>query len=157
MDERDFLNALVEDRFPKKEASEFFTEMRKEGGAVKEVLKKSIDFASKNKAQLIGSAVGAGIAAAYQYSHSKPGKDGPSKERARSERSLAGSTASMDKMKTEGKEPGYLGELGHARSKGSVEVAKVNEKHPTRAALLAAGMGATAGGSLAGIGKHFFG
>lgn len=157
MDEKDFLSALSENRFPKTEASEYFTKMRKEAGAAKELLGKGVEFASKNKAQLIGSALGAGVAAAYQYLGSKPGKTGVSQERASAEKNLTNSTAAMDKMQAEGKQPGYVNELGHARTKGSVEVAKANEKHPGRSALLAAGMGAAAGGGLASIGKRILG
>lgn len=151
MDERDFLNALGESRFPSEEASEFFAHMRKEAGTAKDLLNKGLEFASQNKVQLIGSALGAGTATGLQYLANKPGKDGVSPQRALAEKSLAGSEADQKKMQAEGKEPGMFKELNHSRAKATADVSKVLEKHPKRGALIAAPVGAAVGGGLAAL------
>lgn len=154
MNELDFLKALGEDRFPAKEASDFFSEMRKEAGTAKVIAQKGAEFLSKNKVQLLGSAIGAAAATGLQYMANKKGKDGPSSQRSSAEKNLAKSTENQDSMQAAGKEPGMLSELGHSRSKATADVSKVLEKHPKRGALLAAPVGAAVGGGLASLGKH---
>lgn len=147
MDDRDLFNSLSTGRFPSKEASEYFSELRKSAG-VKEMVGKGIQTLSNNKAPAIGAVIGAATATALQYMANKPGKDGKSKQRDMAEKSLAGHEKYIGDMKSQGKEPSYPDEMSHARAKSSVETSKVMEKHPLRSSLLAAPGGALAGAGL---------
>lgn len=154
MDERDFFNTIGEDRFPNEEASEFFINMRKEAGTAKEILDKGVEFASKNKVKLIGSAIGATAASVLQYMANKPGKDGVSPQRALAEKHLAGSEAEQKKMQADGKSPGMLQSLNHSRARATADISKVMEKHPKSGALIAAPAGAAIGAGLATLGTR---
>lgn len=156
MDHRDFLNALSAGRFPSNEAAEYFSELRKNAGA-KELLSGGAEVLSKHKAPLIGAAVGAATATALQYLANKPGKSGKSRERMATEQSLAGHEKNLAESQSQGKEPGFSQQLAHIRARQAAEIAKLNEKHPARGALLAAPLGAVAGSTLAGIAKKFTG
>lgn len=143
MDERDFLNALKTDQTFSKEASEFFSELRKTSGAKELVGKgvgKAVEFVSQRKAPLLGAAIGAATATALQYLANKP-KDGkPSKQRQAAEGSLASSEKALA-----AKPEGFSEQMGHARAKSSVDISHISEKHPVRGAMLAAPMGALGG------------
>lgn len=149
MDERDFLDALSVGRFPSKEASEYFSELRKSAGVGElagKGVQKGLEYASKNKAPLLGALIGGAAVTALQYLSNKPGKNGePSKQRRAAEESLAGHEKSMAKTHAEGRQPSFSDEMSHSRAKATADVAKITEKHPVRGSLLATPMGAAAG------------
>ncbi len=116
---------------------------------IKDLASRGVQYASNNKAPLLGAAVGAATATALQYLANKPGKDGVSKQRALADKSLSANENSLRDMEQKGKDPGFRDQMNHARAKSSAEISRIMEKHPARGALLAAPGGAMAG---AGIG-----
>lgn len=119
---------------------------RKEKKAgVKELVSKGVQFASNNKAPLLGAIIGSAAATALQYKANKPNKSGVSKQRMAAEKSLASHDRSMEETKQMGTEPGFLDQMRHARAKSTLDVSKIMEKHPARGALLAAPGGAMVG------------
>lgn len=149
MDDRDFLNALKTNGTFAKEASEYFSELRKTAGP-KELMGKgvgkAIDFVSQRKAPLLGAAIGAATMTAIQYLNNKPGKDGkPSKQRQSDEGTLAAREKSLAETKAQGKEPTFGDQMSHAHARSAADVSRIAEKHPVRGALLAAPIGALGG------------
>lgn len=155
MDERDFLDALRAGRFPSRDASAFFSELRKSAG-VKELAgraaSKGVEIVSKNKAPLAGAALGGLAATGAQYLANKSGK-----QRQMAETSLASHEKSMAETKAKGKEPGFPSKMNHARLKATADVAHISEKHPVRGALLAAPVGAMAGYGLGAAARKLLG
>lgn len=156
MDDRDFLNALKTGQTFSKEASEYFSELRKSAGAKELVgkgLGKAVKFVSEKKAPLLGAAIGAATATALQYLANKPGKDGkPSTQRRLAESSL------KSKEEAHAKNPsGFSEQMGLNRAKAGVDVARTSEQHPKRGALLAAPMGALGGMGLGYAARNLVG
>jgi hypothetical protein len=160
MDERDFLTALKSGGAFSKEASEYFTELRKSAG-VKDMAAKTVGdigaFVTQRKAPLLGATLGAATATALQYLANKS-KDGkPSKQRQVAEKNMATHDKSMAELQTQGKEPTFDQALGHARAKSSVDIARISEKHPGRGALLAAPAGAVLGYGIGALARKIVG
>lgn len=156
MDERDFLAALKTDGTFAKEASEYFSELRKSAG-VKDLAARGVrevgEFVGARKAPLLGAVIGSATATALQYMANKS-KDGkPSQQRQVAEKSLS----SREKEMAETKDPSFSQQMGHARAKSSVDIARISEKHPVRGALLAAPMGAAAGYGLGTLARKIVG
>jgi len=157
MDERDFLSALKTDGTFAKEASEYFSELRKSAAGVKDLAAKGVrevgEFVAGRKAPLLGAAIGMATATGLQYLANKS-KDGkPSKQREVAEKSLAGREKEMGETQT----PSFDQQMGHARAKSSVDIARISEKHPVRGALLAAPLGGAAGYAAGALARRFVG
>lgn len=153
MDDRDFLDALSGNRFPSKEAAEYFSGLRKTAGVkdfASQQLQKGVEFVSKNKLPLAAAVLTAAAAGGKQYLDNKPGKSGKSKQREQAEKVLGAHENMMKDMAGSGKTPSYSEELSHARAKARVDVSKVMEKHPGRGAAMVLPVAASLG---FGIGK----
>lgn len=160
MDERDFLKALSDGRFPSKEAHEYFSELRKTAGVKDMALKgaKEVGKAvSERKIPLMAALIGGAAAVALQYKQNKPQGDKPSKERQSAESSLAAHDKADQEATSQGKPRSFIDQLNHSRARASADVSKVTEKHPARGALLAAPAGAAVGYGLGALGHRLLG
>lgn len=94
----------------------------------------------KRHPEWIGSGVGAAAATGIQYARNLKRGKSKTPEQASAQEGLKKATESVKREKT------FSTEVGAAKAKTKREIADIMAKHPLRGALMAAPIGATAGG-----------
>ena len=138
--ERSFLKA-ASNKFSRSEAEAFLGKLKTSG-----VTDSAVQFVQANKGPIAASTIGAAVGVLSQYLASKPSKKtGLSKEQEIARAAKAAAEASLDKERKQTGTTSYAKEMARNYAAAGSAFADSMSKHPVKAALLAAPIGATAG------------
>jgi hypothetical protein len=138
MDSLDFDRELRRDDLRVVEGTRFMHRLQKKAG-VKDLALAALDFARRNKTELIGGSLGAASMAGLHYARSRKGSEGVS-----SDQKLYRGLLDAAHRKPEG-ERGFAEDMGAVVSRLSMDMADLSAKYPVTTALL---MAAPIGGSV---------
>jgi hypothetical protein len=127
-----------------KSDAEAFLAVIKQAG-VADIAVATSKFVREHAVDIGAALVGAAAIAGGQYMATRPGKNGRSSDQGVSDWAVKTTKNSIDEDRKAGREPGFGKELAHATAKGGSEVSKVMTKHPGKAALMMAPVGASLG------------
>jgi hypothetical protein len=124
--------------------AEAFLGILKQAGAA-DLARETAKFVRAHTTEIAAALVGAAALAGGQYLATKPGKNGRSADQAVSDWAVKSTKKTLDEDKAAGRDSGFSKEMAHATAVGGAGVSKVMTKHPGKAALLMAPVGASLG------------